>query len=186
MKNVRFPSTTWGRSGTDFDIQFQIFNPVASTASGFCLQPFEIQKLVITDCAPFSHVSSQDTWRCADSLRCESAPVPPSPGRNLRVRQLSSDCWSENGTGGLRDRKGFARQGRNRANRLDNPVWHLPPPCRVLLPAICRREFLPRARYRDLPAAYKSERRCLLLGFVVAPRAIGFRNRIGARRKHRP
>src|SRR6266508_434637 len=156
------------------DLSFVIFLIASS---------FDIRASSFTAGVPSSISWSRGIWHCADWLRCESAPVLPSPGRNLRVRQLSSDCWSETGTGGRRDRKGFGRRDHNRANRLGIQAWHLPPPCRDLAPAICRREFLLRARYRDLPAAYKPERRLLPPGFVEAPRAVGFRNHIGASRK---
>ena len=43
-------------------------------------------------------VPSSPSWsrgisRCADWLRCESAPVRPSECRSPRARRLSSDCW---------------------------------------------------------------------------------------------
>src|SRR6266511_236566 len=131
----------------------------------------------ITADAPASFFLSRDILRCADWLRCVSAPAPPFPGRNLRVRLPSSDCWSENGTDAPRDRKGFARRGRNLADRWGTRAWHLLPPCRVLPPAICMREFLPRAQYRVLPGAYRPARRSLPPEFAEALRAIDFRNR---------
>src|SRR6266542_980554 len=141
------------------------------------LSSFDIRASPFTADAPASFFLSRDILRCADWLRCVSAPAPPFPGRNLRVRLPSSDCWSENGTDAPRDRKGFARRGRNLADRWGTRAWHLLPPCRVLPPAICMREFLPRAQYRVLPGAYKPGRHSLPPEFAEAPRAIDFHNR---------
>src|SRR5207302_1315532 len=92
---------------------------------------------------------------------------------------------SENGTDVLRDRKGSARLDRNLANRWDTRASRLPRPCRVLPPAICKREFLPRARSRVPPGAYKPGHRYLPPEFAEVRRAIDFRSRTGVNRTRR-
>src|SRR4029450_1730172 len=138
---------------------------------------FDICASSFTAGVPASSFWSRDISRCADWLRYVLAPVPPSPGRSLRVRRPSSGCWSENETDALRDRKGFVRQGRNLANRWDTRASRLPRPCRVLPPATCTREFLPPTQCRVLPGAYKSAHHCLLPEFVEVPRAMDSRSR---------
>src|SRR5438874_8932038 len=146
---------------------------------------FDIRASSFTADAPASFFLSPDILRCADWLRCVSAPAPPFPGRNLQVRPPSSDCWSENGTDALQGRKGFARRARNLADRWGTRVWHSLRPCRVLPPAICTREFLLRARCHVPLAAYRPGRRSLPPEFAEALRAIGFHSRIDANRTHR-
>src|SRR5262249_44428187 len=66
---------------------------------------------------PASSSSSEDTFRCVDSLLFESAPARSFPDRSLRVQRLSWDYSSGIGTAVRRGRTKFARRVRNRVNR---------------------------------------------------------------------
>src|SRR4029453_7714609 len=140
---------------------------------------FAIRASSFTANVPASSFWSRDISRCADWLRHVLAPAPPSPGHSLRVRRPSWGCLSGSGTDALRDRKGSARLAHNLANRWDTRASRLPRPCRVLPPAICKREFLPRARCRVPPGACKPGYRYLPPEFAEARRAIDCRSRTG-------
>src|SRR5947208_15010854 len=143
---------------------------------------FDIRASASTTDGRASFSLSRDIWHYADSLRCGSALARSFRGRIPRGQQLSSGCLSETGTAARRGRAESARRVRNRRDHSDITALRWPLRYRVLLPAICRREFLPLAQCRVLPGACKPKRHCLPRQFAEARHAIDSHSRTVAKR----